>query len=856
MAKIAEKLEIDSQPLCRGLAWGGRQKHSGLQTKVFVPGLSIVVLSVSILFMLTTPVMAVNNIALYASYTLEPASNYTTDSGTHLTDGVYSSNAVIWVDPNTVGWVHTKYIIVTIDLGSVKPISGISYSTGSGMAGVNWPEYIYLYAANEDRLFYEVGELVSLSNAANGTPPPYGSYTELKFSTNALQTYGRYVALVFKAEPYAITDEIEVYEGNQSWINLPRVGTSITDIRQYMVNQTIKNSIKRLIHSDIASIRVKLSKDYVIPAVRSSVESELSAVETDINNISIASSKNFKAILPLNSGHERTFRAQAQLWQAQGCPSLTVWNSGLWDPLSQVDDPPQSSSGAVDIYMMSNEYRAGSFNISNTTQQPMTVNLKIIEMPGGINPSYITVHQVEWTDTKEGVPVLAALPKAALTGDTYQLKVYPGLTRQVWLTFHPTNVAAGAYTGQIELKAGTYNAKVSLNFKLYPMRFPNQPTLHFGGFDDVKTLPPFYAITPENEQAYIDHLIEHFVDMPTASPQMLPMGTYDPNGNMIITPDATMFDSWLEKQVWPGARKRFIFINAGDKISQFSMGTPEFNKAVGNWITFWSKHAAGKGVDPNNISMLISDEPRDNSLDIDRIIVAWAKAFHDVNTPIKIWEDPIYTSINNMQDVSHQAMAACNIICPNRILFLNGEQMLRDYYIGLQRKGADLEFYSCSGPSRLLDPYSYYRLQAWTCWQYGAKAMQFWAFGQAAGDSSWNEYVGNGTEYTPFFIDSKTITAGKEMEACREGIEDFEYFVMLRDAIDFAVAHGLKGDTLERARKLLIDLPNSIALAAAPNSSYFWHEKPSQKIDRSLADKGRKEILQALTDLNSERLKY
>ena len=817
--------------------------------------LSIIVWSVFIFFMLINPAMAANNIALHASYTLEPAPNYTADTGTHLTDGIYSSNAVIWVDSNTVGWVHTKYIIVTIDLGSVKPISGISYSTGAGTADVNWPGYIYLYAANEDRLFYEVGELVFLSNAANGAPSPYGSYSTFKFSTNALRTYGRYIALAFKAEPYAVTDEIEVYEGDQSWINLPRVGAPTTDIRQYMVNQTIKNSIKRLMHSDIASIRAKLNKDYVVPAVRSSVESELGAVETDINNISIASSKNFKAILPLNSGHERIFRAQAQLWQAKGCPSLTVWNSGLWDPLSQIDDPPQSSNGAVDIYMMSNEYRAGSFNISNTTQLPMTVSLKIIGMPGGINPSYITVHQVEWTDTKEGIPVLAALPEVALKKGAYQIKVYPGLTRQVWLTFHPTNVAAGAYTGQIRLKAGAYNAKVSLNLKLYPIRFPNQPTLHFGGFDDVKTLPPFYAVTHENEQAYIDHLIEHFVDMPTACPQMLPMGTYDTQGNMLTAPDTVIFDSWLEKQFWPGAHKRFIFINAGDKIAQFSMGTPEFNKAVGNWITFWSNRAAEKGVDPNNISMLISDEPRDNSPDIDRIITAWASAFHNVNAAIKVWEDPIYTSINNMQSISHQAMAACDVICPNRVLFLRGEQALRDYYVGLQQKGADLEFYSCSGPSRLLDPYSYYRLQAWTCWQYGAKAMQFWAFGQAGSDSSWNEYIGNGTEYTPFFIEQNSITAGKEMEACREGIEDFEYFVMLRDAVDFAVAHGLKGDTLERARKLLAELPNSVALAAASNSSYLWHEKPSQKIDRSLADKGRKEILQALTDLNSEQTK-
>ena len=90
-----------------------------------------------------------------------------------------------------------------------------------------------------------------------------------------------------------------------------------------------------------------------------------------------------------------------------------------------------------------------------------------------------------------------------------------------------------------------------------------------------------------------------------------------------------------------------------------------------------------------------------------------------------------------------------------------------------------------------MDPYSYYRLQAWHCWQIGGTGSFFWAFGDNSGSSSWNEYLAahNGP-FTPLFLDAETVVAGKQMEAIRESVEDFEYFVMLRRATDRAKAAG------------------------------------------------------------------
>ena len=93
------------------------------------------------------------NIALGASYTMEPGPNYRlcTDPGDfeQLTDGVYTEG-YFWAQKSTVGWVRVKPVILTLDLGTVKPIRGVSYHTAGGFAAVRWPEAIHIFTAGEE----------------------------------------------------------------------------------------------------------------------------------------------------------------------------------------------------------------------------------------------------------------------------------------------------------------------------------------------------------------------------------------------------------------------------------------------------------------------------------------------------------------------------------------------------------------------------------------------------------------------------------------------------------------------------------------------------------------------------------
>jgi hypothetical protein len=201
-----------------------------------------------------------------------------------------------------------------------------------------------------------------------------------------------------------------------------------------------------------------------------------------------------------------------------------------------------------------------------------------------------------------------------------------------------------------------------------------------------------------------------------------------------------------------------------------------------------------------------------------------------------------------MAKADPEMIAQCDVLCPNRQIFLGANDAYRAFYAQRRAAGTALEFYSCSGPARLLDPYTYYRLQAWTCWKEGAVASYFWAFGDNAGVSSWNEYLAPRGTYTPIFLDKHSVTAAKELEACREGIEDYQYLLMLRDAVDEAVKQGASGAAVESARKLLTDAPDRV-LGPASGRRFRW----DSDADRTVADQVRVEILEALAALPQEK---
>ena len=99
--------------------------------------------------------------------------------------------------------------------------------------------------------------------------------------------------------------------------------------------------------------------------------------------------------------------------------------------------------------------------------------------------------------------------------------------------------------------------------------------------------------------------------------------------------------------------------------------------------------------------------------------------------------------------------------------------------------------------------------------------------------------------YTPLFLDDTSVVAGKQMEAIRESVEDYEYFVMLRRAIGRAKALGKSVLETAAAEALLTNGVQQV-LAAPGADKLFWRDPK----DRGRADTLRVEVLRKLTALS------
>jgi hypothetical protein len=787
------------------------------------------------------------NIARGAKYALSPAPNYSyctdSDDVKQLTDG-RSTAGHFWTEKGTVGWSGAKYATVTVDLGQVEPIGGVALTTAAGAADVTWPAAIHVLLSDDGQTYRDAGDLIDLDRKKGG-PLPKG-YAIRRLVTDELATRGRFVKFAIiplPGGPYIFADEVEVFRGADDLLERSPRGEAVT-VAQIFEKGRIARSLRIRFTRDADMLRqkigsAKLADDSVRRSLLESVEE--AAAELDPEAITI--DRSFRAVLPLSSGHAKLFEIQAAFWRALDRPQLSAWVPSTWEPLDLSGVPPLGNPGQIEVHSMSGEYRAAAFNLANASDQPIKVRIRFEGLPKAPTPDYITLHQVQWTDTSQSEPVAAALPKVEPQDGTWTIDVLPGIVRQVWLTFNPVDVPADEFSGKIVVESTqTGSLEIPVCMRVWPFEFPERTSLLLGGWS--YTNGDAYGVTAGNRQVFIKHLQDHFVNSPWASSGVMRSFEFAKGDPSRIKLDTQSFDRWIK--LWPNAERYMVFLSVAHYSGAISttfggakIGSPEFDQRVDTWISAWVEHLKSKGIQPNQLGLLIHDEPHEGS-DIGAFL-AWSRAIRAAQPEVLIWEDPTY---RNPLKAPPELFEACDVLCPNRPMWLGGGKSFERFYRQQREQGRDLQFYSCSGPARLLDPYSYYRLQAWHCWQEGGNGSYFWAFGDNSGSSSWNEYFITRNAFTPLFIDDVSVTPGKQMEAVRESVEDYEYFVILAAAVEQAKKSGRTGSDVAKAEALLSSAAPRVLSAENAHKIGLRDAK-----DRTIADTARVEILEALLGL-------
>jgi len=773
------------------------------------------------------------NLARGRPYRLSPTPSYPycTDAAdrTQLTDGVYTKG-YFWTQKTTVGWRNATLPTIVVDLGKAEPIGGVSLNMAAGRAGVSWPMAILLFVGDDDKTQNYLGDLMTLS-AAEGRAVPRDGYAVHMFRTTKLATRGRYVRIVIIATgPYVFSDEIEVHRGAAQLLDRPVGGRRLKDFKGFCRQMQVTWGVRRRLRTDAAAVRKQLAKARISDAFRKRLAAELDDVAEKTETVTVDRIDNFKTIFPLNDLHCRIYAVQAAIWRGDGPGAAVVWQKDRWGMLSPTE-PPRKGPVRLDVHMMRNEYRSAALNISNSAAQPLPVKLRFEGLARAAARGWVRVHDVPFTDTRSGRAVVAALPDARTTGVGHVVDVPPGMTRQIWMTFNSRGLEPGKHTGHLVIDPPGLRVPVSVT--VYPLTL-YRPSLHLCGWDYTDGFA--YNVTQANRIALIRMLREYHVDSPWAQRAALPTGRFDKTGKMIEQPDDARFRAWVTR--WPDARNYLVFAAVGETFAGLRLGSAAHKKAVAAWARWWAKRAKSLGLAPKQLGLLLIDEP--HSAAQDRVIIEYARIIRAAAPTITIWNDPTW---REPWKASPDLFALSDVLCPNLPMLIGQGKRFADFYTRQLKAGRELWFYSCSGPGRLLDPYAYHRMQAWSCWKYGATGQGFWAFGDSNGASSWNEYLTVRGAYTPLFIDDKTVTRGKHMEAIREGMQDYEYLRMLHDRVRVPS----RNPHLPAARKLLATAADRVTAAMTDPALINW---PKPK-DRTTADTVRIEILKMLTALKA-----
>ncbi len=789
------------------------------------------------------------NLALGKTCQFSPKPNYRyctdTDDPRQLTDGKTTSD-YFWTQPGTVGWSGAAFATVTVDLGQVEPIGGASLRTAAGRADVTWPAALYVLVSEDGKTYRLAGDLVAGHLQQHGALPD--DYAILRLACDNLAVRGRYVQFVLvpmAGGGYLFTDEIEVLRGKEQLPAGPAGGQIVESAAALVRQSRLARSIDRRMKDDVRSVRALVDNSGLDRALKHKLAAELDELARAPETPQPVDDSSFRAVLPMGERHARVFGVQAELWKAAGHPGLTASAACPWDPIDPFALPP-GDVGKIRVDAMLGEARAAAFNLANSGDRPRRVQIHLEGLPGGATPDWIGLHEVPWTDTAQLKPVAAALVEVQPTGGTWTVEVPSGLVRQVWMTVLPQDVPPGQYDGWVRIEeAGAGALAVPLAVRVWPMRLPEQTSLWLGGW--CYTDGEERGLTAANRSAFIRHLRQRHVNAPWASGAVLQDFEFVGGRPDKIRLHTERLDRWIAN--WPDAKAYLVFLAVAHysgaiqtTLGGAQVGSPEFDQRVGTWISAWVEHLRGKGIEPGRLALLIHDEPHEGS----QIgpLMAWARAIRKAEPEVLIWEDPTY---QEPAKGPAELFEICSILCPNRPMWLGRPEAFSQFYGKQREAGRMLQLYSCSGPARLLDPYSYYRLQAWQAWQIGATGSFFWAFGDNSGTSSWNEYYATAGPFTPLFLDDQSVTPGKQMEGIRESAQDYQTLAMLRDAIAEAKKAGRSGAPLERAELRLAGAAGRVLQGASP-AALTWHTPK----DRSLADTVRAEILESLAELSEE----
>lgn len=774
------------------------------------------------------------NLARGKTCRFTPAPNYRyctdVDDVRQLTDGRY--NGCVWTEKGTVGWQirYNRVTVIELDLGEASPICGVTFDTITGSAQVTFPSAVLVFVSNDGQQYRYLCDVMTETL-------PQTRLLNHRFAATGLKGWGRYVRLaLLPGGFYIFCDEIEVMKGGHAESEAEYVVDTVIDAAEVLAYAdrmkawaTQKNTTLTLLREAEEAIATRanaLDDKGLLATFRVDVMRDRRALLADFTAVPA----DYRRGPPYRDPDRRAFRAVARansrLWPKH---DVVVWQNSRWEWLRPLDAPIGRELGAhVRVDMMGNEWANASFVVTSASEDSQELSLAVADFAG---PQVIEADEILR---------LAQVVHAEAFGYNYRddpvvplaegpVVLAPGISKRIWLTFKTRGAAykPGLYTSNITIAVdGKKAAVVPVELRIWPMRFPDQVSLHsntWGYFDD-----PCIA---GREAATARDLVEHYNTALTLNHRYLPKPKPDKNGHLTEPLDFTKLDQMLAWNrecrlwlIWVGFEFGF------GRMGTPGFGTPAWRQAFTEYVTQVRDHLAEKGIGKKQFAWYWSDEPGGKRWE--EYDYPASKLLKEIDPEMLVWANPT-RRLSTAQ--FEAALPYVDIYCPS--LGTLADKGVLDV---CHRTREPSWMYVCASEKNC-DPFAYYRWFSWKAWQLGLSGIGMWVYVDRNA-ATFSDYS-SGVSYAMIYKGEKGVIGSKRWNAWRQGIADYEYLRMLRDAATAARKAGFSGQALAKAESILGEGVAKV-IGDDPHGG--------DRSNRDLPDQYRCEILACLAELQVE----
>ena len=782
-------------------------------------------LALLVVFVLAVSSQGADNLAINRPYTMDQKPNYeycTGDSDTtDLTDGKHISN---WTEQSMVGWIYKKQVTVTIDLGQDYPIGGVAVRCATGTyASVTYPKGALVFASVDGNDFYYLGN--AMTEAAEEGEGISGMH---RFLSPRFIGKGRYVKVIFvPAGAFIFCDEIEVLRGGHNVSDVsyhPSALESNIKLEDLMGDQKALARERNRMTFDLNAVVSRIKKLGKAKAAKLSKQTE--ELGERISDIKQAEEWDFPAGPPYTALHREVFELHQKVALAMiPGKSFVVWKADPWLPIKPMDLPQGDEKRPEwNLRLLGNEYEPMAFNVTNLSEKDLTVDTQLVGVPVSVD-----IHESVFVEAAGQTMINDALPKRT------KVVVPPGMTKQIWVIINTGKTEPGRYSGAVTASIDGKGIKMPVELEVLPIRIAEKKHINTYSWAYMT----WKILVGYEKEAYAD-LKAHYQNTFVVVWFNMPKVKLDSKGN-VLPLDFTKLDKELELQ--PGADMYLLwlgfdfpnglgFTNMLDHKNRGKTWAPQLKAYISQLV----QHLKEKGVGYDQFALYLVDEPGDD-------LVGGDAPFLDIVVGIKQMDKNILTYINycpsTLQTIPIVG-AGYDILCPQ----MSYESGMPGMLEAFRKTGKRLWSYECSGPgNKLYSATSYYRYQIWNAWDQGFSGAGFWAYADTSNTSAWDDMDAHG-DWSVVYESTTGPVSSRRWEAWREGVEDYEYFWLLRDRINRARQSGAD---VAKAEKILAD--GSKLLVEVSKRSGSSTGAGEKEVSKTMS-KVRMGVVEALVDLN------